>query len=519
MEIELTIKNYRCFTDAKPARFVLRPGFTALLGSNNSGKSTLMKMLFELRDVFSMVSTSEVLSRALGLEVQKSGGTFGRAIEHHKLSSDAFSNLNERPITITCSIRHPKRTGETSIDIQLGRYDSKSQQGELSFSRSERSKREVEDGAFQTRLKSVAEAMSILSRCYFIGPYRTAHRGGSGTINDVKIGNDLIKQWGNHKTGADKVANKIAIKLEREIQRVFRFNQFQINAASSGSELRIVVNGETYNLDELGTGLSQFITIYGNVAFAKPSFVLIDEPESNLHPSLQLDLLTGLGKFSTHGVVFSTHSIGLARSSSDFIYSVQRDSTNQSSLSEFQRTSSYSEFLGELSYTGFQELGFTKVLLVEGRTEVKAIQQLLRLYRLDHDVLLLPMGGGELINQHSEHELSEIARICEDVHALIDSERSSVDDQLSASRQAFKHNCEKVGISIHVLERRALENYFTEAAIKSVYGADGRVLKEFELPKESGMDWCKVLNWRVAAEMKKDDLRETDLGDFFDRLR
>lgn len=36
MQIDITLKNYRCFPDSKPARISLREGFTALVGVNNS---------------------------------------------------------------------------------------------------------------------------------------------------------------------------------------------------------------------------------------------------------------------------------------------------------------------------------------------------------------------------------------------------------------------------------------------------------------------------------------------------
>jgi hypothetical protein len=36
MDVEITLKNYRCFPDSKPVRFVMREGFTAFLGVNNA---------------------------------------------------------------------------------------------------------------------------------------------------------------------------------------------------------------------------------------------------------------------------------------------------------------------------------------------------------------------------------------------------------------------------------------------------------------------------------------------------
>src|SRR6266702_3463896 len=64
MEIELTIKNYRCFSDEKPARILIKPGFTAFLGINNSGKSSLLKFFYEFRNLFQQLSETGIITFA-----------------------------------------------------------------------------------------------------------------------------------------------------------------------------------------------------------------------------------------------------------------------------------------------------------------------------------------------------------------------------------------------------------------------------------------------------------------------
>src|SRR5712671_4868389 len=52
MEIEITLKNYRCFPDTNPAKITLRDGFTSFVGVNNAGKSSLLKFFYEFRPIF-----------------------------------------------------------------------------------------------------------------------------------------------------------------------------------------------------------------------------------------------------------------------------------------------------------------------------------------------------------------------------------------------------------------------------------------------------------------------------------
>src|SRR5204863_5620738 len=120
--------------------------------------------------------------------------------------------------------------------------------------------------------------------------------------------------------------------------------------------LQVAVNGKPYKLRELGAGLSQFILVFGAAAFQKPDYIFIDEPELNLHPSLQVDFLTSLGSYAKEGVVFATHSIGLARTVGDRIFSLRKDD-EAVKCTLFEQTPNYAEFVGELSFSSFKELG------------------------------------------------------------------------------------------------------------------------------------------------------------------
>jgi len=116
-------------------------------------------------------------------------------------------------------------------------------------------------------------------------------------------------------------------------------DSLQISAALNHNSLQLFIDGRPFALQELGAGLAQFIVVLGNAALKKPSFILIDEPEISLHPSLQLKFLMKLAGYASEGVVFATHNIGLARSVAEEIYSVsaaakgKRDKKNRADTS------------------------------------------------------------------------------------------------------------------------------------------------------------------------------------------
>ena len=74
------------------------------------------------------------------------------------------------------------------------------------------------------------------------------------------------------------------------------------------------------------------------MAVRRPAYVLIDEPELNLHPSLQLDFLTTLAGYTSAGILFATHSLGLARAGAEQIYSVRREQQGVSDVRELEGT-------------------------------------------------------------------------------------------------------------------------------------------------------------------------------------
>jgi energy-coupling factor transporter ATP-binding protein EcfA2 len=323
------------------------------------------------------------------------------------------------------------------------------------------------------------------------------------------------QRWQLQKTGGLR-ENAIAIhRLTETIKRIFGYEQLEINASADKRDLSLMIDGRSLNLSEMGSGFAQFVLTLGNVAFKRPTFILIDEPELNLHPTLQLDFLATLASFASKGIVFATHSIGLARAYADRVYSIRGRAHEGPVLAPLEETR-LAEFLGEMGYSAYRELGFDKVLLVEGVSEIKTVQQFLRKYRKDHRVVLIHMGGSDLINRKTETELAEITRICPDVSVMIDSERTSAGSPTDSQREKFRANCEALGMKCHVLERRALENYFTEAAVQQVKGSSYRALGPFDKPPSG---WAKTDdNWRIAQAMDRAALGGTDLGMFLDGL-
>ncbi len=534
MEIEITIKNYRCFSDVRPARISLRKGFTGFVGVNNSGKSSLLKFFYEFRSLFQLLSGPSVnVLNALSRNVQ--AFNFPPSVTDIQ---EIFCNSNNRNLQIEISftaINRPTKEGGISLPNKI---ILKIPRGTNTFI----AELHLEDGVLEptggpvrnlafretilmldnklkAQLSHLFQLFKTLAETLYIGAFRNAINVGSNqNYFDIQVGQAFIQVWREFKTGNIKRYNEAAYRLTEDINHIFGFEDLEINSSPDIQNLQVFVNGKSYKLSELGSGLTQFILVLANAATKQPSYILIDEPELNLHPQLQLDFLTTIGSYAHEGVLFATHSIGLARAVADQIYSVSMHAKSESEVNKLESTPRLSEFLGELSFSGYRELGFNKVLLVEGVTDVKTIQQFLRMYKIDHQVVLLPLGGSQFINELREPEIEEIKRISENVFVLIDSERDTAGASLEAHRAAFVEVCEKAKINCHVLDRRAIENYFSDEAVKKVKGNKYRALGPFEKLKDTSPAWGKEENWRIAREMTIDEVKKTDLEEFLDSL-
>ena len=135
--------------------------------------------------------------------------------------------------------------------------------------------------------------------------------------------------------------------------------------------------------------------------------------------------------------------------------------------------------MGELSSSQFHELGFNKLLLCEGVTEVKTLRQILRHWKLDASVMLVPRGGALLIDSKRQDGLSEFKRFGGEVFVLVDSERDS-DEPSKAGRNKFIEQCEKLFGKGHSMQKsyRATENYFKAEAISKAMRSDQYKLLE-----------------------------------------
>jgi len=519
MDIDVSLKGYRCFSPTSPATVSFRGDITSFVGVNNSGKSTLLKAFYELRPTLASLLEKDRLQQALM-------GSVNLIIPPGIGDADGmFWHFGPSDIDIEIALPGTKGSANWKLSIKIERQGRRvlvtlhdlvgapvPRQGAWDFSGEPR-KEGFNLGAF----KDMFGALRILKDCVYFPSFRhvspfTPDNLPDAKFYDVFAGKTFVQQWALSQQGAGKESTERIDAIVEDLRRIFRFRRLTIQADTNNRDLLVVANGRSSRLSELGTGFAQFVLLLGNLGLTKPSYVLIDEPETNLHPSLQLDFLNSIVARASEGVLLATHNLGLARQASDRIFALTLGET-ACTLSPFNKTQNLAKLIGELSFGRSDFAPARKLLLVEGQTDVLTFQNFLAVFGKEHEFAIISLNGDTGINSGRMAELEHMCALGIDVRAIIDSERKSPGEGIAGHRSEFIETCRKLEIRCEVVERRAVENYFPQRAIDEALGPGKFIeLQPFEDLARLPNHWPKKWNWRIARAMTRAEVEATDLG-------
>lgn len=217
------------------------------------------------------------------------------------------------------------------------------------------------------------------------------------------------------------------------------------------------VPGYRPNLKNLGTGVEQLLlTIVVGVTQPAPSIVVIEEPETNLHPGAQRALLAQLREWASNRLfVLSTHSpVFLDRApTASTVFLIER---KQGVSTVRQLTREPSEALTALGVQLSDVLSADRLLLVEGESD----REILTVWFPE----LLSDPRVEVAIGHGGDYARFAGRIEEWLQAIDRQHHRRVlylRDRDELSTEAL--NQLEAASVVYVLQRRELENYLLEA--------------------------------------------------------
>ncbi|KJA10078.1 hypothetical protein RP29_13020 [Acidovorax temperans] len=370
MLTHIKLENFKIWRSTGPVR--LAP-LTLLLGTNSSGKSSLIQSLLLMRqtvkgndagldlnlgnadagDTVTMGQFSDLLCRhamasydtpatRVGIEfgwmppggeasdttmfsARYRKGLAGSAeLDYLRLGQDGkgFTVLRRKPGVYRLQLGNRIRHVGQSADFRP----------ERSFAFSAATLNKL--GPLAEDIRPVGPALlDELSRIIYLGPVRQlarrdyvwsgrmpAHIGDDGgRAVDVLIASGVAQQTKQPKTGVAEDTGRIFRETEHWLRELEVAEGLQVRALGRSARYELLVKhrGAVVNLKDVGVGVSQVIPVVVAALFAKPGhIVIVEEPESHLHPLAQAKLAELLAKVSAERrvqFIVETHSEHLFR--------------------------------------------------------------------------------------------------------------------------------------------------------------------------------------------------------------
>lgn len=484
----LELENLRAF----PAATIDLPatGIVLLVGANNSGKSALLSAV----DVVARIVQFEAVRHAAATEPARVHATFalsegerrevfeltGRADEW--LVTEAFAlvrwTFTQSPdsdemyvssLEISQADRAMTRIAEVGYRPTDGNFHWRSAtlQGQLrdagpdvalAFSAEQ-------IGGVRGHIEGTTQAAPLT---HFLGSWRQTYYH----FRALRIGTDRRRNLSSAPNLDPRGVNLPEALLHLNTNAMPAWNEIravmsdvlpdvgELHTPTSGTEVAVEFRdphlGVSRNIKDLGTGVEQLLmTAYVGVTQPTGSVILIEEPETNLHPGAQRQLLHHLRQWAGDKLfLLSTHSsVFLDFGAQDLpVWLVERRE-GRSSVRRVEREA-LSDALQALGVRPSDFLSADRVLVVEGEPDAAIVRTWFG-DELQQAAVVPGRRGGDLAWQmESLDDLLEAANRLE-TRLLFLRDRDELSDE-AADRLAAT-------AVVHVLRRREIENYLLDA--------------------------------------------------------
>jgi len=366
-----------------------------------------------------------------------------------------------------------------------------------------------------------SETRTDVSDTSFQSPFRTV----------VKMAAENQSVAEARRTFTGEIKNAIQDEINAIFERLERYTSDIVSLRAEpvfswDKAVSIKVYGEDHSgiikpLEKRGSGIRRLLMVAFFQYLAEKqsgnesNFIFgIEEPENNLHPSLQRDLAYSFRQLTDMGyqIILTTHSPVFAGSSplEDLVLIVREKGMAKSIQYPELDLEKIAEELGV--EPSDQITGYKACVFVEGPNDImfwKTIASKLKESGYlevdfeDKGIGLIPTGGSDLKYWINIRAMSRLNRR---FAVVVDSDRKSQSDNIPQSKLNQKRECEQQGGIFFILRKREIENYLHPNAIRR----SGREINE---PIDAFSDMKKLFGKNVInviKDMSADEILEMD---------
>lgn len=514
------IVNFKSFRETQAVP--LRPGFNIVVGQNDAGKSSLAEALSarfadrphrsldvapERRSPLEAVSTCELeyhLDEGDILKLLKSKGPFSFPLKLEPRSEAEFRKY----------MAEAARSGTFRVQVRGGgvilTYGwEHNPQNPFMYANARYSPRE---GGFERCNEAGSPYLSIVAdalqqRVYVFRAERL--HVSSGAITDSP----------RLEPDARNLAGVLNLLQSGNVSRFRRFcsavnmifpHVRQITVPPTGGSTAQIyvwsVDPESERDDlaiplaESGTGIGQVLAIlYVVLTSDEPRTIVIDEPQSFLHPGAVRKLIGILQLFPQHQYVITTHSPSVVTAAGpDQLLLVRRGTTeSEIEVLDPRQNSQVQTLLSEVGARLADVFGADDILWVEGQTEEICfpliVRKLLNRPLLGTEILAI-LNTGDLEGRHARVSL-EIYRRLSQGRGLLPPAIGFILDREQRSDKEMRDLSRMSGERTYFTPRRMYENYLLLPAAVAAVVSGIEDFRESAVPEAEVSRWIDNHRW------------------------
>jgi len=410
------LTNYKSFADSGVLHF--QPGFNVIVGQNNAGKTALVEGLSQ--HFTSHPHRSEATLPRITTELDPKSVSFALVeLAEHELEEylldqvqpyvfrvAAPNEMNPSQVVLSVVNREIafllyvwRMTDETTSAVRGSFFAEEfgarpSAQNGQQFTYSNETNDFVHSGPSNSGTKPLLgdRLAERFARGVFTFRAERMNVGRGQYGPDITLASDasnLPTVLGNLQSNRERYRryNAAVSTVFPEIKQVGVVHNTQGGSPSS-IEIRVwtidpVSEREDLSipLTESGTGISQVLAIlYVVLTAAYPQTIIIDEPQSFLHPGAARKLIEVLKQYPTHQYILTTHSAGVIVAAEPRTIHVLRKVSGKSEVAtvDIDQADTLRMLLSEVGARLSDVFGADNILWVEGSTEEACIPLILR---------------------------------------------------------------------------------------------------------------------------------------------